>query len=118
MQLNAHQILASAMTILNDYPILKRKTIRDAIGAQTNQIFKKSDLADQVELVKLNFQHISLEEITKLWSSFFHQTNYRISVAYQATVILLDSKQQQPKPTLPGTKSYTIRCSVQTTNNR
>ena len=93
------KILARAMTILNENPILTRETIQDAIAAQINKI-GKSDLADQVELVKLNFQHISLEEITKLWSSFFHQTNYRISVAYQATVILLDSK-QQPKPTLP-----------------
>jgi hypothetical protein len=98
-ELFVQQILARAMTILNENPILTRKTIRDAIDAQENKI-GKSDLADQVELVKLNFQHISLEEITKLWSSFFHQTNYRISVAYQATVILLDSK-QQPKPTLP-----------------
>ncbi len=99
-ELFAHQILASAMTILNENPILKRKTIRDAIDSQINQEFKKSDLADQVELVKLNLQHISLDEITKLWSSFFHQANYRISIPYQATVILLDSK-QQPKPTLP-----------------
>ena len=98
-ELIVQQILARAMTTLNENPILTRKTIRDAIDAQTNKI-GKSDLADQVELVKLNFQHISLEEITRLWSSFFHQTNYRISVAYQATVILLDSK-QQPKPTLP-----------------
>jgi hypothetical protein len=44
-------------------------------------------------------QALTLEEITKLWSSFF-QTNYRISVTYEATVVLLDSK-YEPKPSLP-----------------
>ena len=42
---------------------------------------------------------LNLDELTKLWSSFF-QTNYRVSTAYEVTVILLDSE-EMPKPTLP-----------------
>lgn len=93
----AQQILASAMRILNDNPILSRDIIVDAIAARQN--LKMSDLADQIEAVRLTFQPMNMEELSKLWSTFF-QTNYRISVAYEATVVLLESK-LEPKPGLP-----------------
>ena len=93
----AQQILASAMRILYEKPILTREIISNAINSNVG--IKDSNLADQAELVKLSLQPLSLDDITKLWSSFF-QTHYRISVSYQATVVLLDSK-QEPIPSLP-----------------
>jgi len=93
----AHQILASAMRILHENPVLTRGIIRDTIKAKAS--LKDSDLAHQIELVKIVHQNLTLEEITKLWSSFF-QTSYRISATYQATVVLLESA-YEPKPTLP-----------------
>lgn len=96
--LQAQRILTSAMRILHENPVLTREMIRNTIQVPAYNI-ANSDLADQVELVKISPQPLSLEEITKLWSSFF-QTHYRISAAYQATVVLLESK-QEPKPTLP-----------------
>jgi hypothetical protein len=95
--MQAHKIVASAMRILHEKPILTRDVIRATISAQSDLV--NSDLADQLELIKLTHEPLSLEDITKLWSSFF-QTHYRISIAYQATVVLLESK-QEPKPTLP-----------------
>ncbi len=93
----AQQILASAMRILNENLVLSREIIQDAIASR--QGLKMSDLANQIEGIRLMFQPMNLEDLSKLWSTFF-QTNYRISVAYEATVVLLESK-LQPKPALP-----------------
>jgi hypothetical protein len=99
----AHRILASAMRVLHEKSMLTREIIHDTIqpgaGIQPIAEIEGSDLENQVELVKLVPQPLSLEEITKLWSSFF-QAHYRISVAYQATVVLLESE-KEPKRVLP-----------------
>jgi hypothetical protein len=95
--LQAQMVLASAMRILHENPVLTRDLIAQTISSK--KILEGSNLADQIELVKVAHQNLSLEEITKLWSSFF-QTNYRISTTYQATVVLLESK-KETKPTFP-----------------
>jgi hypothetical protein len=46
-------------------------------------------------------QNLSLEDLTKIWSSFFKTGSYHTSVAYQATVVLLDGKQEQARSALP-----------------
>jgi len=86
--LKAHQILSSGMRILHENPVLTRDLIRQTI--QNIPSLSTSDLADQLEQIKITPQSISIEEITKLWSSFF-QTNYRISATYEATIVILDS---------------------------
>ena len=48
-----------------------------------------SNLHEQIERVRITPQPLSLEEISKLWAAF--QTNYRLSAAYQAAVILIES---------------------------
>jgi hypothetical protein len=105
-ELKAQLMLASAMTILHDNAVIPRSKIAETVDNQNsnveNDLVKKSNLADQVEAIKLNPQALSLEELTKLWSSFF-QASYRISVAYKATVVLLESK-LEPKPSLPVSK--------------
>jgi hypothetical protein len=95
--LKAHLVLASAMRILHENPVLTSSLIQAAIAGQAE--IHGSDLDDQIEQVKITPLVLSLEEITKLWSSFF-QTNYRVSEAYEVTVVLLDS-QLSPKPSLP-----------------
>ena len=93
----AQQILGSAIRIINENPILTKDIINDTI--KTEEKIKFSDLANQAGSIKMNPEMMSIEELSKMWSSFF-QTNYRLSAAYRATVVLLDSK-KQPKPTLP-----------------
>jgi Pvc16 N-terminal domain len=90
------KVLASAIRILNENPILTSNIIDNAAKE-----FKlvSTDLADQKDSVRITFQPLSLEELTKIWSSFF-QANYHTSVGYHATVIVLDSK-LEPKSTLP-----------------
>ena len=96
----AHKILASAIRILNESPILKPNIINDAILAENNRLIGY-DLASQIESVKLNLHTLSLDEITKLWASFF-QTNYRISVSYQkTTVVILEGLSKPTKTAIP-----------------
>lgn len=97
--LQAHRILASAIRILHENPLLTREAINTTKIEEPG--FADSDLADQMESVKLNHQPLPIEEMTKLWSSFF-QTRYRVSIAYQATVVVLDSE-KKPRPALPVT---------------
>ncbi len=97
-----HRLLASAMRVLDEKPILNRQIIGDAINSVllADDNVTATDLADQIDTVKLNFYNPSFDEIAKLWSSLF-QTHYRLSLVYEATLVLLDSKQQQPKPIIP-----------------
>jgi hypothetical protein len=101
--IQAHQILASAMRILQENPVLTSGTIQLAVASQPEiqggGSIPGSDLAYQIEQVKITPLVLKLDELTKLWSSFF-QTNYRVSTAYEVTVILLDSG-ETPKPSLP-----------------
>jgi hypothetical protein len=78
---SSHVLLGGAMSILHDHPLLGRQEIRDALG--------NSDLADQFERIRITPLSMSLEEMSKLWSAF--QTQYRLSMAYEVTVVLIDS---------------------------
>jgi hypothetical protein len=99
-ELKAQQVMASAMRLLLENQVLTRERIRQTIqNDNLRATLGESDLADQIELVKLNLQPMSTEEISKLWSSFF-QVNYRLSTAYQATVVILEGS-QEPKSSLP-----------------
>lgn len=87
-----HQLLGQAMRILHDYTILNPEDIRVALP--------ESDLHNQVERVRITPLPMNLEEVSKLWTIF--QTQYRISVAYEVSVILIDSKRpiKTPLPVL------------------
>jgi hypothetical protein len=103
----AHKLLGEVTRLLHENPLLTRDMLQELIDeADTNpgnlpqnlssvaQDIATSDLAEQVELVKLTMQPLSLEEMTKLWSSFFKTGTYRISVTYRATVVLIDGKHE------------------------
>jgi uncharacterized protein DUF4255 len=77
----AQFLLGQVMRIFNDNAVLDREAIKNALIG--------NDLYEQIERVRLTPQPFSLEEISKLWTAF--QTQYRISAAYQAEVVLIDS---------------------------
>jgi hypothetical protein len=83
---DAQHLLAHAMILIHDAPVLTRDQIRAALIAEP--AVAQSDLADQIELVKLCPEIMNVEEISKLWTAF--QTNFRLSVAYQASVLLIE----------------------------
>jgi hypothetical protein len=79
--LNSHRLLGRAVSVLHDHPRLEREDLRTA--------FAGADVHRQVERVHVTPQSLSVEELSKLWSTF--QTPLRISAAYQACVVLIES---------------------------
>ena len=87
-----HQLLGQAMSILHDHPVLNRNSIRDALAG--------NDLHEQIERIRITHEPISMDDLFKMWTTF--QTEYRISVAYKATVVLINSQRplRAPVPVL------------------
>lgn len=92
----AHRLLGQAMSVLHDHPLLGTEEIKNATTPLTD--LSDSDLHEQIERVRITLQPQSLDEISKLWTSF--QTNYRVSAAYQVSVVLIEST-RPPKTPLP-----------------
>jgi hypothetical protein len=83
------RLLGSVVRTLHAQPFLSRDRIRLAIALGPS-FLATSNLADEVELVKFTPLHLSLEELSKIWSVFF-QIPYTLSVAYQGSVVLIES---------------------------
>ncbi len=98
-QLEPQRVLGSAVRTLHARPILSRDTIRLTTADAAFSYVSASDLADEVELVKYTQVPLSIEELSKLWSVFF-QTPYTVSVAYRATVVLIEAD-DTPQRVLP-----------------
>jgi hypothetical protein len=88
-----HQVLGRAMSILHDHPVLSPEDIRLALAPDELSLY---DLYNQIEGIRITFQPMSLEEMSKLWTTF--QTQYRISAAYQVSVILIESTRPTKAP--------------------
>jgi hypothetical protein len=92
--LEPQRMLGAAVTVLVAEPVLGRQRLHEIIASAvaddpaTWQQY--SDLPDQLDLVRFTPTPLNLDEISKLWSTFF-QSPYRLSVAYQASVVLLDA---------------------------
>lgn len=104
-----HRLLGHAMSILYDRPLLGTPEIATALGSLN------SELQNQVERVRITLQPLSVEEIFRLWSGF--QTQYRISVAYEVAVVLIESTRptKTPLPVLtrgPGDSGVTAQGSL------
>ena len=84
----SQRILATAMSVLHDRPLLNTSDLRSALPG--------IDPGDQIERIRFTPQPLSLEEISKLWTAL--QTQYRLSTTYLATVALIDSQQPAKSP--------------------
>jgi hypothetical protein len=96
-KLEPQRCLGSVTRILHAEPVLTRRKIQDTIPYY--DFLSDSNLHEQVELVKFTPLPLSLDELSKLWSVFF-QTPYALSVAYQGTVVLIESG-EEPEAALP-----------------
>lgn len=90
-QLEPQRMLGNVALAMHTKPMLTRTMIQDTIVNPLYSFLAESNLADAVELVKFTPLPLSLEELSKMWSVFF-QTQYALSMAYQATVVLIESE--------------------------
>jgi hypothetical protein len=95
----AEILLGYAMHLLHERPVLDRAAIRRALDPSpldiamlppAFQVLTASDLADQIEAIRIVPALMQVDEMSKLWSAI--QTHYRPSAAYQVSVVLIDSK--------------------------
>jgi len=84
-----HRLLGRAMSILDDFPVLGSDEINQ-------MLLTESGLREQVERVRITAQPLSLDDMSKLWTTF--QTQYRISAAYQVSAILIESTRPTKAP--------------------
>lgn len=95
----AQRLLGSTVDILHAQPFLSRSKIRSIINNANNEYLADSNLDEQVESIKFIPLILNLEELSKVWSVFF-QTTYALSVAYQASVVLIEGR-DIARPALP-----------------
>ncbi|HEY9405596.1 MAG TPA: DUF4255 domain-containing protein [Pyrinomonadaceae bacterium] len=108
---HAEILLGYAMQLFHETPVLTREKIRLALAPPTEIVegttvlptalrtLFESELAEQIEQVKISPVSMSTEEISRLWSAF--QTRYRPTAAYQASVVLIESRSGAARPALP-----------------
>jgi hypothetical protein len=84
----SHRVLGAGMSVLHDHPLLGADEIRSAVTG--------NDLADQIERIRITPLPLSVDEMSKLWSAF--QSQYRVSTAYEVTVVLIDSLRPASAP--------------------
>lgn len=89
---DSHETLGKAMSVLHDHMLLDADEIRGA----TQTDLPESDLHQQLERVRITLLPLSIEEISKLWSGF--QTQYRLSAAYEVSVVLIESTRPTRTP--------------------
>ena len=104
-------MLGRAITALALSPLLTRDVITAAVDAYSGDaettFLGASNLAEQAELVKVTMIPLPLEELSRLWS-VFQQTPYQLSVAYRATVVMLEADVPIRRALPVRTRSLTV----------
>ena len=97
------RLIGKAMSLFYDYPLLNPADIQAAL--------EEAGLHQQVERVRMTMQPLSLEDMYRLWNGF--QTQYRISAAYQVSVVSIDSTRSS-RAALPVLKRASDDSGVKT----
>ena len=108
-QLIPQRLLGSSARVLHAKPVLTRPQVNLSVAARA--FLTGSNLAADVELVKFTQLPLTLEELAKLWSVFF-QTQYVLSVAYQGTVVLIETDDSFMTPLPVRLRTCTSRRSA------
>jgi hypothetical protein len=91
----AEIVLGYAMQCLHEWPILPREKLREMHagwkkdGDNLRRALATSNLAEQVEAIKVSPAKMDTEELSKLWTAF--QTSYHLTAAYLISVALIES---------------------------
>ena len=106
-ELHSEILLGYGMQLLHENPVLPRSLIRKSLSPATADdplgrlpanllALSTSELAEQIEQIKITNENINTEEMSRLWTAF--QTTYRPCTSYQATVVLIESKKSTRNP--------------------
>jgi hypothetical protein len=93
--LDQQRLLGAVARQLHAAPVLARDAVANA--QKSFSFLAGSNLADQPELVRVTPAHLSLEELSKLWS-VFPDVDYVLSAVYVAGVVLIETDDTPPAP--------------------
>jgi hypothetical protein len=95
-QFDPEILLAWAMQVFHDTPVVPRQTIQQALTellsqspTPETQLISGSTLANQVEHIRITPEALTTEEIYRLWTAF--QTSYRPTTSYQVSVVVIQA---------------------------
>jgi hypothetical protein len=94
----AEVLLGHAVQFLYETPVLTRETIRSILASLSQgngsgpalTALAASTLADQLEQITIRPEFLSLEDLSKLWSSL--QARSRLSMTYEVSVVLIEDR--------------------------
>jgi hypothetical protein len=113
-------LLGAVARQLHAEPVLGPDQIAQAVADETGSgayghFLQSSDLADQIELVRITPANLSLEELNKLWMTF-PNADYVLSAAYVAGVVLIETGDEPPgtapPPRAPQVKAGPVDFAV------
>ncbi|MFE5818791.1 Pvc16 family protein [Streptomyces sp. NPDC056479] len=90
------RLIGSVVRTLHEIPVLPKDVIEET-GHLPHLM--GSDLAEAAQRVRFTPTVMDIDETSKLWG-MLHQTPYSLSVVYQATLVLIDGR-EQPAPAKP-----------------
>jgi hypothetical protein len=118
--LQAEMLLGYGMHLLHERPFLDRAAIRSALlfdpldpTATVPPAFQSpthAGLADQFETLKITWEMLDLEGMSKLWSAT--QSHYRPSAAFQVSVVLIEPSRPVVSPLPVLTRGIRVEPSI------
>ena len=96
-ELEPQRLLGSVVRTLADSGTLTTEMIADTLADSNLGYLIESTLTNQVEQVSLKPLDLNIEELSKVWSVFF-QTPYNLSMAYEASVVMIEGEKVGSKP--------------------
>ena len=95
-ELEPQRLLGSVVRTFSDLPILLPEVIRETIADSRFRFLAESNLADQIQQVTINPEDLSLDDLSKVWSTFF-QAPYRLSITYKVTMVMIEGEESAKK---------------------
>lgn len=89
-ELDAQFILADAMRVLHDVPIITRKTQRERVPGGS---LLDPELEFEFESLRVSPRGLNLDDLTKLWTAF--KEDFQRSVAYGVSIIRVERRRPQ-----------------------
>ncbi|NEO87237.1 MAG: DUF4255 domain-containing protein [Spirulina sp. SIO3F2] len=96
-ELEPQRLLGSVIRTLTDQESITKQDIIDTLDDSNLQYLSFSDLPEKVTEISFSPLNLTLEELSKVWSVFF-QTPYCLSVAYKATVVMIEGEAMSEQP--------------------
>lgn len=105
-ELHSEILLGYAMQMFHETAIFGRERIREALDlASIDDILtpefdtlRASEIADQIETIKITPRTLTMDDMSKLFTAF--QASYRTTVAYDVSLVLIE-RELPVRPTLP-----------------